>query len=340
MDGFQAQATSLVSSWTVQYTQENTVGTLTEVKKGVGYTVTLNSNQDAVNHDQDVFYIWVNPQLNLYYINARLSGFSLQPQVGEDMTVIPLNARELANPQTIPNDKKQYLSKLGAKDYLDILEKDPFVITKRSPLHNQPLQPKLDPKRFYRVSTLQIWGPDSADDFVNGSGLHETVETSNGQIVETKETVQFAVLFGFSYDSIGIMLGATSGWENDNKSEMTQTSTQDIILLPLTSTIGYHAVYDVYYDSIFRTYAFVLSPNQSENLVLSGKVVRSGGLAAGAEAVTVTEANGRKVHFITNAKGEYKYYGTKNTPYTLAIGGVTHQGRFGSATQTLDVEIP
>lgn len=149
--------------------------------------------QDALDHDQDQFYVWLNPELDLYYINSVLSGFTLAPQTGQNMVVIPLNVRELKNPSAIPEDKQPFVTKLQPGDYADILSKDPFVAAA-----------PLDPKRFYRLDTVQVWAPDEPGDYPSGNGLQQTAEITNGQIVETKQTVQVAILFGFTYESIGM----------------------------------------------------------------------------------------------------------------------------------------
>jgi len=327
LDGYQVQATSPVTNWTIQDVTESDQGTLTEINKTTGFPIYLQSNQDALDHDQDQFWLWVNPELNLYYINQVLSGYTLQPSTNQSMRVIPLIARELKNPSSIPPDKKTYLTRFVNSDYTDILAKDPFF----SPT-------TLDLKRFYRLASVQVQGPDQAGDFLSGTGLHLTSEIVNGQITETKETVQFAILTGFTYENIGIMGGQVGGWDYDNKYEQTMGSTQDIIYAPLTSTIGYYKQYDVYFDSIFSSFAFVPTPDAPSKVVISGKVLDAAGRRAHGATVTVKTTSGQTTELLTNALGNYKFYGPSNADLTVSVFGLVKPVKTSSGVTTLNID--
>ena len=312
INGYQVQATSLVSNWQLQYTKEISVGTSTEIKKSTTYPIVLQSNQDELDHDQDQFYLWVNPQLDFHFVRQTLAGYSLAPQTGQDMNVIELNARELKNPSSISADKKTFLNKFKASDYAAILAKDPFLSASTP-----------DPKRFYRIDTVEIWGPDAPGDDISGAGVHESSEISNGQIVETKETVQLAVLFGFTIENIGIMGGTVGGWDSDNKSELTRGTSQDITFIPLSNSIGYYKKYDVLFDSIFNSFAFVAKPEAAGTPTITGTVRNKVGGPAKGQVVTIRDSGGWPTRVLTDDKGHYRYSGASMTSRVVESGGVS-----------------
>lgn len=258
----------------------------------------------------------------------------LRPRVSQDMSVVKLTARELANPSTIPASVRQQMPSVTDAQLASILKLDPFYAS-----------PDLVPGgRYTKVGeTLQLDGPDAAGDTIPGDGIKIEQEASSGLVTGTKQTVTsgFGVdvstsLNGFNFDS---KIVDAMGWEYEESTELTTGTSQWSMVNLKTSTIGHHARYEVYFDHLFKTFAFVAPRAGSNAIAATGQIMRGKAPAAG-EVVTFTLADGTRQRVVTNAKGEYRLYGAPAGAAKMRVGTMIRDVTLGSATPTaLKVEL-
>ena len=214
--------------------------------------ISLVSGADAIDHDGDTFYLWLNPALevcaNGYEAHQKWSVAN-----GELANVVEVSAGELSGRRSMPSWKIAALANLTDGEKQSLLGLDPFL---------SPQFSGLDPARFAYVDTMPVDGP--AWDGGTSSGYTKAIgyDQSTGTIKGTKdgnETVALAggqVVFGIQF---GVKGGLVYDYEYEKTTEMTTDKQQTMAVTFQTDTVGYHAVYDIYYDAAFGTYAFVPS---------------------------------------------------------------------------------
>jgi len=297
-----------------------------ETKKETTQTLSLQSQADALNHLKDMFYIWTNPQVDLQQTAGNSATVSLRARDGEAVTIVNLTAEELQDPTKIPSTKKQALSNLKSEDYQAILSFDPYVTGTA-----------IAPSRYFKVGTLQIDGPDQTGDPISGQGIKISTEEIAGIISGSTDKIDLSVLVGIEIDFIGkagLKVGGTYEWEYDKSKEDTTGQTQEIELKLASSTVGYHDVIDVYFDSVFQSFSYASRTAgliKAEASALSGTVTDNSGKPVMNERVFVTLPDGTKRTVLTNARGIYRVFDVpKNSIATIQFGTLKRQAKVGS----------
>ena len=211
---------------------------------------------------------------------------SLTTQSGQPMQFVELNLGELRSLSgrtsaqflaTLPAAKQSALRGILPGENRagrNIAALDPFIV----------MGATLDATRFQLVDTLQISGPDQARDPIPGFALNVsnlTIRGSSSQ-VQNALSVQVVAQTGFSFFgllSAGVQAGGTVEWDYTSGSQTTQTKTQQASVTLQTPTVGYNNVVAVYYDSLFKSFAYVPQSNVSLPVATASAsgVVTSGG---------------------------------------------------------------
>jgi len=302
---------------TVGWQAGGSTGHTFEVTKEVTKTLGLQSQIDPINHDYDTFYIWTNPQLYVDQTGDNSWSLGLAVKTGQTMSVVPVTVKELKNPSTMAAFKKTALAALTPSDYAQILALDPFANGSTTFASN----------RFAKVDSLQLDGPFEAGAPLNPQGLEVSNEQIAGKVSGFVSQVNVSVMVGTSFSFFGLLeaglkVGGTFEWdyENTNTQKSGQKQTASVTLQ--TSTVGYNDVIDVYYDTVFKSFAFASTsgPVSSSSAALSGTVSKKG-KPLSKQIVTVTMPNGQKRRVVTNANGEYRLFALPAGKHQVAVGG-------------------
>lgn len=220
-----------VSDTTLGYSGKSTDGTSFEVKKETTQEFDVHGapNSDAVLHDNDRFYLWVNAEIDLSLDSSNNVTQNVHTINGEPIQVVDVSAKELKNRSLLPQYKTDELKNLKDSDYAAILSMDPFMSNG-----------VLDPARFQQVDTLQLEGPDLPNDPLTGLGLEVDAEQTSGTISGFEQTVSVSLLFGGAV-SFGIvskvMAGVDLEWSFETTNEWTSGQEQKVEVILATNTV-------------------------------------------------------------------------------------------------------
>jgi hypothetical protein len=235
------------------------------LSKTAGSIVTVQSTVDPLDHYNDTFYVVTDPVVELSQAYATAPIVATLSTIDGPGNVVTLTVGELKAPSSILAWKQEYLTALAPADYTAILALDPLVtanpwigvigVTLSAP----------DSNRYGYVGQLQVNGPDAAGDPIDGDGFILSNSATNGMSfgasVDTSVTATYSAGFKF----FGLLNAGVSGsetWDWSHTSTTTHTSgtTEMAQALLKTTTVGYHATYNVYYDSLYSTFAFASPP--------------------------------------------------------------------------------
>jgi hypothetical protein len=287
-----------------------TVGHAFEVKKETTNTIGLSSQRDLVDHETDVFLLWVNPQVHIEQTSQTAWSMSITPGsdettgVKEKMKIVWLTVAELRDPTKIAAFKRPDLANMKPSDYASILKLDVLATVGAKP----------DPRRYQLESSLQLEGPDQKDDTIPIKSREISNEVSDGGILgfvaETTASVTFGTKFSFfGLLEVGIWAGVVLEWDVESNTTSTTGTLQSAKATLITSTVEHHEVFDIYYDRIFHSFAFVSQngPVTSKSVALSGVITKAGKPVAN-QPVTITLPDRLKRRVTTNARGKYRVF--------------------------------
>jgi len=326
--GLQVGTTGTIQT-TVGFSVQQTNGTTFVVSKSTGTTLQLHSTSDPLDHSKDTFVLWTNPQIDGRQVSNNDVETSLAPAAGQPMRVVQINvgeARALAGRnsasvlQTLPADKRAALASLKPDDYAALLKLDPFASGGGTPP---------DAHRFTHVESLQLDGPDQPGDPVPGTQITVSNETDRSQSASTQTALTVSVVgqTGFSFFgllSAGVQVGGNFEWDYTRSQSYTVGQNESATLTLSTSTVGYNQVVDVYYDTLFKTFAMVCDnpPLGPSNASIAGVVTSQGKSLAG-QVVTVKMPDGTRRRVATNAKGLYRVFGLPDGTNRVILGSMT-----------------
>jgi hypothetical protein len=294
----------------VSVDQSFTFGTSTSHAERISkaQTVTLGLSNgtgatDVPDHGYDMFWLWVNPRVDLTWSDGVLSVQEWKTSDGGAPRTVPFTVRELQGVDPIPSYKLAMLNgPLSASDVATLLSMDPFVTGEA-----------LDAKRFHKVTTQTIWGPDNASDPVPNVSASWNYSTSSDDSFSTSEAERTAIMVktGFSFLGIlgaearaGVSFGVTftQGLTESNGDSQTAN-------VMLRSNTPCHAMdVDVLFDKVFGTYAAV--PVKEYHCSASQKALArdAEGKPAASQLVTYQRPSGAIVQTYTDAEGQYPIY--------------------------------
>lgn len=276
-----------------------------DIKKSETFDIsTSGPAADGINHDEDLIYLWLNPQLTVTIDPWNNLNWELGIQ-GPQMVIQYLHVGWLKNPSTMPAGLQQQLSAAGltADDYAVILTADPFASGSGA----------IDPNRFVPTTFTFPYNPplNSGDPVpLQKLALQNTLTYTTSHSVQT----QFGVSLTGSVPVLGSVLKAVGQlqWTNTSSSGSTNQTTQTATVVVGGPAFGYSdgADVQVYWDTIYNSFmfAFLAVPPS-----LSGTFTDALGAPVPHQEVEVT-AGPHVFHTITDAKGQYRFYGTPSGP--------------------------
>lgn len=286
------------------YTYAQTSSFAYELRKSKTSTLGLVSQTDGVDHDKDVFVVWVNPQLVVEkrWYPGGWTRFSagMKNRDGSKVRVVRVTGAMLKNPALMPADLRRDFAGFGPEDFATILKASPFS------------GGTWNADRFSKVETIDVIGPAVQGDSIVKTGIElaEDATTTRGRAVSNALDITVMTGGGVSFFvEIGVKVGGKLSFEGVSAEEGTTTASQRANLDLSSSTVGYREVVDVYFDRVYRTFAFKGRGRPIENLPnVTGIVRDAAGRAMGGQVVTLKMPDGSFRRTGTDAKGQYRLY--------------------------------
>ena len=298
-DGKTAGSASGGADFSYSVTSGNT--SAIEIKKTATFDIaTTGPGADGINHDEDLIYLWLNPQLTISIdpwnnLNWEL-GYS-----GSQMVVQYVHVGWLKNPASMPAGLHQQLTAAGltTSDYAAILATDPFASGSAT----------IDPNRFVPTTfTFPYNPPLNAADPVPSQKLALTNTVT--YTASNSSQVQYGVsLTGGIVAAVGTVLKAVGQlqWTNSSSAGTTNQSSQSATVSIGGPAFGYSGPPDVqvYWDTVYNSFMFAFATAAP---TVSGTFTDSAGHPVAHQEVSLT-AGAHTFTTVTDAKGQYRFYG-------------------------------
>jgi hypothetical protein len=287
------------------YGRSNTDTQSLEIKNSSTSTLTQNGPpQDGISHDRDRIYLLLNPTIELA-VTASSITWSLQPAASPHILYVYVGNLNGHIPWESSVKATLDSEHLTEDDYAVILQRDPLanIATNVDPS-------TVDPKRYKLVTTIGYEPPLTPGDTVpvQSYALSSSLATTAGSTIQDSYQVGLTMKSDVSLIATG-SLKVSSTWEWTNSSS---TSTSSGTSESATASIGGPAsgysgsnYVAVYYDNVFRTFAFSMMPRQAP--AVQGTLVNSSGTPLPATGVSLL-ANGVTYHTFTDSKGRYMFF--------------------------------
>ncbi|MFO0639935.1 MAG: carboxypeptidase-like regulatory domain-containing protein [Polyangiaceae bacterium] len=300
--GVAIKSITSVSDLSASYTYSNGGGTSFEVRKGKTTSLGLDSQMDGVDHGKDMFLVWLNPQLVVEksWFAGNWTRFSsgVTTRDGRPIKVVLISASKLANPSTMSPQERADFAGFTPRDFAGILSASPFS------------GGKWDPDRFEKLESIQVSGPASSTDAIPTVGLELSEDTTKTYTRAAKHSVEVDATFGLSASFVieaGVKVGGRVTFESTSSDDLSQSSGQRASLKLKSSTVGYDEVVDVYFDRVFKTFAFKGHGQLMGRPPTMGGVVRqANGAPAAGQVVTVKLSDGSLRRLGTDAAGRFR----------------------------------
>ena len=241
-----------------------------------GQSLTLKSARNPVDHTNDTFWLWLNPQVTVTQTGASAATYSLAPPSGQVMDAVRVSVAQLQNPSTIPpavlgpitingvvypglSNICANPSKCVPSDFAAILATDPIIsiTSNTSPV-------LIDPKRYFALNPPPSPFPFLEYGSSDGLTLTDQSQTAQTQTETTSYSTSYSTEVGGSLRdtpidfSISFRTTDTFTWTQSVSLTNTSGTSHQMNLTLATSTSGCDESVDVYEDYDYHT--FVTAP--------------------------------------------------------------------------------
>lgn len=305
------------------------------INKGANYQINVTGPAaDGINHGSDLFYLWLNPQLNVTV--DHLGNIVWEPAVnGQNMLIQYVYVEWLENPSLMPSGVAQALAGAGltTADYAQILACDPFSSGGTA----------IDPNRFVPIThSFPYEPPLAANDPVptTTNTFTSATTTTTTQQVQNEYGVSITVSAGIQFLTATLKTTGSLQWTNTSTSTQTTGSTQQATVTIGGPAFGYTGPTNilVYWDTVYQSFMFAYATG---NPSASGALIDSAGNPVPYKAMTLT-VDGITLSTFTNSRGQYNFYGAasgqgtvtvENQQFPVAVGA-------GAPSSTLRLNTP
>ena len=309
------------TSVSFSFSQSDTDSQSLDIKKSTTSTIGQSGpGQDGINHDEDEVWLLLNPTVNLAFSSVPSAAWTFSDSMSPITSPIQyLHVGWLNGHETMPTGVAAALQQAGvsAQDYPNILARDPFATGAA-----------LDPTRFLLLNTTFPYEPPlNANDpvpTVTYNVSNSSTATVGSETVDTYKVGLSITASGGFLEFAKATLKDTASWQWTNKSSHTATSgTSESASVTIGGpAYGYtgNTVMEVYFDTMYKTFAFALDPIEQHQLSVQGALTSASGKRLAATEVTLIE-HGVKHQTFTNASGEFMFLGHVNGPVTVQAAG-------------------
>lgn len=317
--GWSVGFTALAETTTTAETDTTTTDQSFTISKSQGVSVGTPSDEDVVDHDQDKFYIWTNPQIKFSQPYANVPSLTLNLVPADPAQPDPTRLVTVKTVRGAEPDTYHVMDGWTDADKKNLLAQDPFVA--------QPtLDPTAaDPQRFSLVQEVQVQGPDASGEAPPMKGI--PISSSNNNCQKVMNTDLSTETIATSLNFMGIIGISGSGTFTTSFSTSNQScngTSQSANLTLESSTVGNNRNIAVYFDSLFATYAFVdrtfSNPATPLGRNITGRITDSSGAPLANQQINVTFANGVTRTLFSDANGNYTIVSPPVGPITIRSG--------------------
>ncbi|MEX2962291.1 hypothetical protein [Microbulbifer sp. TYP-18] len=291
-----------------------------DIKKSASLSISrAGPSVDGIDHNRDQIWLWLGPKVNM----------TMTPNAGEwtidNSEVMDLQyvyVGWLKNPSQMPPGVTDRLEAYGitTADYPEILKANPLA---------DPSIP-LDTNRYKSVyTTFPYEPPYAANDPVSTLSFTATFgqTSSSSSSVTNQYTVGMTQSGSVGFENLFTLnISQQSKWtwtDSDTRANSSGTSESASVTVggPSFGYTGPTAM-QVYYDVIYKTFAFVPIPPGGVP-PFQGSLVSISGQPLSSKEVVVT-AGDVEYRTFTNARGEYRLYGDipTNRPLEFKVDGL------------------
>ncbi len=273
---------------------------------------------DAIFHDDDRIYLLLNPTIDVA-MSSSTAEWMLSANSNASPIIQWVSVGMLNGHQPIPAGVARYLTsaEITPADYPDILARDPLANGTTV----------LDPKRF-TLLTRQITyeAPSDIDSFE----LDNSSTQTNTQAFEDTYTVGLTATHGpsfFTFVSADLTQQGKWIWTNKNEISTSTGTTQAATATLNGPATGYSGPtqLEIYYDTLYKTFAFVLVDPSTLPLAVTGALKDSSGQPIGGADVKLVQDGIVKQSTFTSPTGEYRFYGRIDGRATIETAGASPQ---------------
>lgn len=285
---------------------------------------------DGINHDEDTFYLWLNPQFEVSVDPQHNLDWQLGTS-GPTMVIQRAFVGWLKNPSSMPPGIQQQLAAAGLTqaDFAEILKLDPFASGAST----------IDPNRYVPVNfTFPYTPPLNAADSVPTQTYNVQSSVAN----DTKHTAQTVYgvalnVVGSLSSALGLKLGSTLEWTNTQSTAINNTATQSATVTiggPAFGYVGPGVDVMVYWDGIYNSFMFAFTTDVP---AMSGTIVDRAGKPLPHALVTVA-VGAKKFTTFTSATGEYRLHRVPAGQHVLSVSGERFPVAAGAGKSTLHLK--
>jgi hypothetical protein len=283
-----------------------------DIKKSQNYDIKVNGPaKDGIDHDHDLFYLWLNPLVKVDIFPGNKVGWGIGVD-GPTMLIQYVYAGWLKNPNSMPPGVQRELAAAGLtpSDYTNILSTNPFTSGAAAIDHNRFL---------LTTQSFPYEPPFGASDSVPTTTL--SMQNSVTNTTTHKVDVQYGVKVTVSAniaDLIELKATGSLDW-TDSSSQSTSTgSTQSASVTVGGPAFGYAGPTNVlvYWDTVFHSFMFALTnevPSAAGTLTdRLGKPVVHQLVRLAAGPLTFST--------FTDARGGFRFYGAPPGQGRVIVG--------------------
>lgn len=301
-----------------EFTASQTSGDTTSVSinKSSTYQITVpGSSEDGISHGHDIFYLWLNPLLNVTIDDQNNITWDIGVD-GMTMHIQYVYADWLQNPSLMQQDAPGVATALAdagitTADYAQILACDPFSSGNTA----------IDPSRFVPTTfSFPYEPPLTAKDPVPTTTYRQTSATTVDvtQEVQNQYGVSVSVSAGIKTPfSAQLKVSGSLQWTNTSTSTGSTGSSQSASVTVGGPAFGYTGPTDVlvYWDTVYNSFMFAFATEAPD---ASGTLTDSAGNPIPNKTLTLTTSS-RTLSTFTDSHGEYRFYGAAQGQGTISV---------------------
>ncbi|MGA7216912.1 MAG: hypothetical protein WBX38_01275 [Candidatus Sulfotelmatobacter sp.] len=278
--GIGGNGTSICGTYSNSFTQESDTSSSFAVSQSTSFTNKWSAlDGPAIDHGNDVVYLWVNPQVwYAMYPTSSTGPTSLnwngytydETDDSNNMEVIPLRLTWLQNPSTIPAGLQGRLLRawapkntdgtgpgLTTQDYLNIAAADPFSNSKYVVTIGSDGKTTTD-DRFTQTTNGELYYEEGFNDVYNWAYTTTDTEGQGGKntyadsfAIEVKNSVTWIAHMSFDWKE-----STTFTWVDSWNTLMTQMMSQSNTVSITGPTAPYTGPneFNVYQDNVYGTF--------------------------------------------------------------------------------------
>lgn len=238
------------------FSKTKTDSSSVESKKSESYEIKVNGPAaDGINHDHDLFYLWLNPILSVAIGRKNNLNWELSTD-GPTMDILYVYVAWLKKPSSMPSDVKHRLDAAGLtqSDYASILSSNPFASGAGA----------IDPKRYWPLTqSFPYETPVNAADPVPTTTY--TFQNSTTRTSTQTQEVQYGVSISLSEGiktpfTESLKVTGSFQWTNTNSQSIQNQSSQSASVTIGGPAFGYTGPNELlaYWDSVYNSFMFAL----------------------------------------------------------------------------------